>query len=151
MNKSRAVPAAAGPPAASGGGGPPEPGTWARTPTGEASEGRISARAHLAAAAEEFTRLVALQWELGKAEGRQIVRAVAVAAALMVAGSILAVAALVVLAAGLVAYALGVPWSHLVWTGGMALLLGLIGMGWGGYRSDGCHGPSRVVDRWRRR
>jgi hypothetical protein len=94
----------------------------------------VSARAHLAAAGEEFTRLLALQWELGKAEGRQIVRAMALAAALLVTGLILMVAAMVVLAAGVVAYLLGVPWSHLVGTGGTAVVLGLVAMGWGAFR-----------------
>ena len=77
-----AIGAAAGPPAAPGGGVPAEPGPRSKAWTGRGEPRRgCSARAHLAAVGEELTRLVGLQWELGKAEGRQIVRAVAVAAA----------------------------------------------------------------------
>jgi hypothetical protein len=129
-----AIEAPAGQPAPSRGGVPFEPGPRSRTWRGEASRGRVSVRTHLAAVGEDLARLVGLQWELGKAEGRQIVRALVAAAGLVVAGLVVAVAALVVLAAGVVAYALEVPWSHLVGAGGMALVLGLIATGWGVYR-----------------
>ncbi|HVQ74668.1 MAG TPA: phage holin family protein [Candidatus Binatia bacterium] len=101
---------------------------------GEASNGKASAQAHLRAAGEDLQRLLALQWELGKAEARQIARAAALAVAFAVGGVILTVAALVLLASGVVGYALGVPWSHLVGTGGTALVLGLTLTGWGAYR-----------------
>jgi hypothetical protein len=94
----------------------------------------VSARAHLAAVGGELKNLLALQWELGKAEGRQMLRAVVVATAVAAAGAMIATAAVVVLIAGIVARALGVPWSHLVWTGCGALVVGIAAAGWGVYR-----------------
>jgi Putative Actinobacterial Holin-X, holin superfamily III len=91
-------------------------------------------RAHLAAVGEELKRLLALQWELGRAEGRAMLRAVTLAVALALVGAVMTVAAMMVLVAGLVAYALGVAWSHLVGTGGTGLVIGLAVMGWGLYR-----------------
>jgi Putative Actinobacterial Holin-X, holin superfamily III len=95
---------------------------------------RETARAHLRAAGEDLQRLLALQWELGKAEAGQILWAAVLGVAFAAGGVILTIAALVVLASGVVGYALGVPWSHLVGTGGTALVLGLTATGWGAYR-----------------
>jgi hypothetical protein len=84
--------------------------------------------------ADDLRTLAELQWELGVAEARRIVRSVVVAGASAVVGGLIAVPSGLLLVAGLVAALLTEPWRSLVITGGGGLVLGLAGVGWGLYR-----------------
>jgi Putative Actinobacterial Holin-X, holin superfamily III len=99
---------------------------------------------HLVTIGAGFKHILDLQWELGKAEGRQFVRSVAVAAALALIGVILALASLVVLAAGLVALAVGVRWEHLVWPAVVGVVLGVASGSWAAYRFKNLPWPTET-------
>jgi hypothetical protein len=99
---------------------------------------------HVGGVGAGLRSLVALELELGWTEGRRLLRAAVVAAALAAVGLIVFLASLVVLAAGLVGLGLGLPWPHLVWSGGAGAVLGVLLAAVGAHRMKGLRWPQEV-------
>ncbi|HEX6210602.1 MAG TPA: phage holin family protein [Methylomirabilota bacterium] len=100
-----------------------------------------------------LTRLLRLEVELGLAEGRRLVRTVAIAAAIAVVGAIALVASLVMLVAAALAPVFEARWEPLLIAGGGVALLSLIALGWSAWRLKNLSWPTETLksfgENWR--
>ena len=110
-----------------------------------ANHGPLRASEHFAAIVSGLKSLLQLELELGWAEVRAALRALAVALVLAAGGAMLAIASLVVLAAGLLAWRQGLPAQPWLWAGGAGMVVGLGGIGWGIYRVRNVPWPSQLT------
>jgi uncharacterized membrane protein YbhN (UPF0104 family) len=92
-----------------------------------------------------LTRLVALEFELGWAETRGLLKRLAIAVALAVFSAIALLAAIIVLIAGALAPIFDAVWQHLVIGGGIVAVLAAAGLGWSAWRLTHLDWPHQTL------
>jgi hypothetical protein len=100
-----------------------------------------------------LARLLRLEVELGVAEGRELVRSLVVAIAIIVPAAFALIASIVVLLAGAVAPLFGARWEHFVIAGGGVFLLAAAALAWSGWRLRSLPWPKQTLasfeENWR--
>jgi hypothetical protein len=113
----------------------------------------VSARADDEGVVTRLARLLRLEVELGLVEGRQLIRRVAVAAAIAVTAAVALIASLVMLVAAAVAPLFHARWEPLLIAGGGIALLSLAALGWSAWRLTHLSWPTETLksfeENWR--
>jgi hypothetical protein len=102
---------------------------------------------------ERLTRLVKLEFELGLAETRVVIKSALIAVAVAVPAAIALIASIVVLLAGAFAPLFDASWEHFLIAGGGIFLLAAIALAWSAYRLTHLQWPretlTSVEETWR--
>lgn len=100
-----------------------------------------------------LARLLRLEVELGLVEGRQLIRRLALAAAVAVVAAIALISSLVLLVAAAVAPIFAAPWEPLLIAGGGVAMLSLVALAWSAWRLRHLSWPTETVksfeENWR--